>query len=1110
MIKDNRFSFADIPLQHIVQLGAHSQKPTVEIELNINGYFSMDGLTKRLPGLLIEFATLKEATLFFVLVKSTMNISQDLSAGKNGLASGISYSGYQTIDAAVELRDHSNTTTRPRIKYSSNSVMANKTITRPSKASFARIELPNGEKVIRESDDYLMEQQEMSRSINSPNFDNVVATSQAMAFDFVDGMHQVTDKEQRKNISGIGNDVLGKTAHEKMLDDQLKRSTFDIEYSGKDNYEEAEGNQNRYAFEPQVSHGGTFQTKIPNLTQHTLQPRQSDKTPSKDIPEESVQVNGSSEGSERVANDTNSNSKWGNIVLRTSASDIAEVPDSQCIPTGAGISDRSVARPKMDTNVHQNNTETEVIRSSVISDKASDGPGSTKLKRPRNKATGPMTRKVTVDWDQDLRIENSENKNSSSSKRQKRASKPAASLSKSKTTISLPSKNSLKRRMRSSRDFEASTSSKGNPKTQNRRTPKTLTSTRQRRVAAVKAEEKIAIANENENVAYDPDDPIESSPQEDALLVTDHCSLDVAKMHAPVLSPASGKNDPTTLRKANDSSQYSSFKNSSTISGIPREEITDRGKTNEEHTEKQDRVNKLSNTNDVKKPLQSASTSVIRKDSLGSVKRGQDDQLGNDQISLPAKKQVSNRIPNGRSTNKSLSVPETTKNSNRHNAAYSKEQPTMGLQQQKKLTSQISQNVSQFISRQKEYGKRCGAYRKDQNKENAVPSANSKRLLPETNMGLRASLETSRNILTGNEHRRLPELRGILKKQGPTSHEMLQDGEKKTSDVEANQVSSDVFCRGHERTEKGPDNHGPEPSIQEAQNKSVPGINGTVLSDGTNTRNIFARKNDSSSIREVTKTQFLSRNCGRQRPIIRRTVDENGSPHLLRGNTYENKPLDNSIGENMDTDGSEGVTTSYISNDASSPPSLPVEYCASQSPDSRRHRAVDDKSSASSGSRSDYSPQCETRSKGYWNQQRRTKRPRPKQDRMGTLGRSRIHKPRKQSAFVRRLVALKKSETIRRKQRIQPKHYFSEHVEKPSFSENASIDSDSHSEMSESESESQGRKSRSVSTESNSSDSSLTPIEKKRESLPEWQSALRESHKSSLDILLDTSKVSSR
>ncbi|QSS59692.1 hypothetical protein I7I51_09128 [Histoplasma capsulatum] len=150
--------------------------------------------------------------------------------------------------------------------------------------------------------------------------------------------------------------------------------------------------------------------------------------------------------------------------------------------------------------------------------------GNPKLKRPHNRISISKANPLTVDWDQDLRVEdNLLGLPASSSKKLKgtppQPQGPAKPSKLKSASCSTKKKNKKLAQTLPLTPHEARTSAKSKTKKTGRQVTKTLTSARQRRAAAEKANRKLALANEYENATYDFDDPIESSPPEDSILV---------------------------------------------------------------------------------------------------------------------------------------------------------------------------------------------------------------------------------------------------------------------------------------------------------------------------------------------------------------------------------------------------------------------------------------------------------------------------------------------------------------------------------------------------------------------------------------------------------------
>ncbi|KAL1956157.1 hypothetical protein VTO42DRAFT_7592 [Malbranchea cinnamomea] len=123
---------------------------------------------------------------------------------------------------------------------------------------------------------------------------------------------------------------------------------------------------------------------------------------------------------------------------------------------------------------------------------------STRLRRPTRKTIRPVSRKSSVDWSQDLRVNEEEIRASILAKAKKKGNSHVLEKFQDVKVSSLKGHAHRKK-------FPAA---KSRPR---REITRTLASARCRRIAAEKAKEKLALATECESPAYDPDDPIETS-----------------------------------------------------------------------------------------------------------------------------------------------------------------------------------------------------------------------------------------------------------------------------------------------------------------------------------------------------------------------------------------------------------------------------------------------------------------------------------------------------------------------------------------------------------------------------------------------------------------------
>ncbi|PGH05315.1 hypothetical protein GX51_03036 [Blastomyces parvus] len=185
--------------------------------------------------------------------------------------------------------------------------------------------------------------------------------------------------------------------------------------------------------------------------------------------------------------------------------------------------------PPNDTNPHPSNSTNMGQRINVPAKHTSEKQNgvevpthiasSSKLKRPHNRISESRANQLTVDWDQDLRVEDDVvGQSASSSKKQKRTPpqlKGPTKTSKPKSVSRSSKKKNKPEQTLVLTPHITSTLANGKTKKTVRQVTKTLTSARQRRAAAEKANQKLALANEFESAAYDVDDPIESSLPEE-------------------------------------------------------------------------------------------------------------------------------------------------------------------------------------------------------------------------------------------------------------------------------------------------------------------------------------------------------------------------------------------------------------------------------------------------------------------------------------------------------------------------------------------------------------------------------------------------------------------
>ncbi|ODH48275.1 hypothetical protein GX48_05583 [Paracoccidioides brasiliensis] len=185
---------------------------------------------------------------------------------------------------------------------------------------------------------------------------------------------------------------------------------------------------------------------------------------------------------------------------------------------------------RMGQPVHVSTKETAKIASSQnVTEIPNQIGNNSKLKRPHNRISESTGYKLVVDWDQDLRVDDTPKDGPESCSKKPRKTPPQTKgpgrADKSKSASSSAGKKSQQVALQLTPCIESTprnkptSEKKCKTKRLGRQVTKTLTSARQPRAAAERANQKLALANEYENATYDFDDPIESSLPEEAVLV---------------------------------------------------------------------------------------------------------------------------------------------------------------------------------------------------------------------------------------------------------------------------------------------------------------------------------------------------------------------------------------------------------------------------------------------------------------------------------------------------------------------------------------------------------------------------------------------------------------
>ncbi|KAK2754222.1 hypothetical protein FQN54_007101 [Arachnomyces sp. PD_36] len=221
---------------------------------------------------------------------------------------------------------------------------------------------------------------------------------------------------------------------------------------------------------------------------------------------------------------------------------VVEIPDSQQEntnlaepqPTRNMALTDSVPPPK--TKPLGNTTKTSNAPSGIVS--------ASRLKRPRLKVAGAGCKRQVTDWDQDLRVSDDEREvaGQKSPKVSPRAVPMPTKARKVPATKARQAKPMLK-----TPKTETPATVK-NPTMPRKRAPtKTLTSSRQLRAAAGKAKVKIANAKDDESDNFDVEDPIETTSPESSALET---PINKPSMHKKVHGPEKANPCPSIQENA--------------------------------------------------------------------------------------------------------------------------------------------------------------------------------------------------------------------------------------------------------------------------------------------------------------------------------------------------------------------------------------------------------------------------------------------------------------------------------------------------------------------------------------------------------------------------------
>ncbi|OJD28429.1 hypothetical protein ACJ73_00177 [Blastomyces percursus] len=512
--EDNRFQFMEIHLGHIDKLALRERTATLDVYLCGNGFYMTNGLMEkadkvsmvfenRNQGILVREAIEQQcrfvegANRRFRATNGFSNLARSRSHEKQGtsLESFLCKTG---VVITLPLDVGKSTAQNPR-----------------RKASFAAMVLSVDEEAINGSSAHL--DLSVSSNLNEGDQDKSHPEGEQWIINNKDCSGTVGSKydsySPRVSETPEPRNPPGSRSHVQERNPSLQialtavnppKTQDNISFNG-------EG-----VVEPHISQGqGDCQIGLPSLALQALQLQPHDSSPFANVPghEDQIVINSldldgldvqeAPLGPENPA--TNSEQLADILVEDSPPSDINPGPFNN--PTNMG---QQINVPFKHPSEKQNGVG--------VSDQIAS---SSKLKRPHNRISEFRTNQLTIDWDQDLRVEDGVVcRPPSSSKKQKRTPPQLKGSTKTSKPKSI-SRSSKKNKPEQTLDLTphiVSTSAKSKTKKTGRQVTKTSTSARQRRAAAEKANQKLALANEFENAAYDVDDPIESSPPEESVL----------------------------------------------------------------------------------------------------------------------------------------------------------------------------------------------------------------------------------------------------------------------------------------------------------------------------------------------------------------------------------------------------------------------------------------------------------------------------------------------------------------------------------------------------------------------------------------------------------------
>ncbi|KLJ09208.1 hypothetical protein EMPG_15367 [Blastomyces silverae] len=1162
--EDNRFQFMEIRLGHIDKLVLHERTATLDVYLCVNGFYMTNGLMEKADKVSMVFENQSQG----IEVRDGLQQQCRFVEGANG--------GFRATNGFSNLArscpPHEKQDTSPESFLCKTGVVKD-LITLPldvgkstaqnprRKGSFAAIVFSFDEEAINGSSAHL--DLSVPGNLNEGDQDKPHPEGEQCIINNKDCSGSVGSEYCESYPPWVSEtpepgNPLGSRSHSQERNpspqiapnavNQNQPKTQDISCNG-------EG-----VVEPHISQGqGDCHFGLPSLARQALQlqPQPHNSRSFANVPGQEDQVVGNSldlggldveEASLTADNPATESERLANILVEDSPpNDRHPGPFN---PTNMG---QQINVPVKPTSEKKNGVE-------VPNQTAS----SSKLKRPHNRISESRANQLTVDWDQDLRVEDTlVGRPASSSKKQKRTPPQLKGPTKTSKPKSVSRSSKKKKKPEQTLDLTphiAPTSAKSKTKKTGRQVTKTLTSARQRRAAAEKANQKLALANEFENAAYDVDDPIESSLPEESILAANQGNwtgstavissvVTSEDAHVQVVRSIEGVVNPSTSRPV---LEVSNLATSPEVLG-PNQATA---------KEANSPPVCLTGEEDADQNLDLQGSNIAARESSPSAGPVEVDNSG-----PPSNMDIAHRKTGvecrENSWGKRLSEALARAGILSSNSLIAVSNVNGADCQARKDVSEISKNVSQFIARQAVVGQlpssdehdkldhaksqlaenagapvkvarpNDGAYQSvlegDQHETQSTklkiqgqPSATAEIrgiLMPESNCP---------NNVEGNKSGSLPETARALRKvqivgfdsNGPKNQCTISGGApgrnltKADTSTHENHNNED-FCPTKDCLENCSDDRIDE--IDDMDEVSmIPTSECRRLEVGSQNGDVGSHIH-SSSVCEVTEVEFRSQGRAVQSiPSQSQRVDENGSPQPLRRKLRAKGPTSNILPDvELPIDSTSGASQPLELSASSSGEDVALNNRISTSSDSERIHvdlkrqgfATNDESHDSSNSET--SPQ---RRDAPFKQQGENMRSFAARNRSNLMDNS-FWRRSAPSTFAGRLRGQQKTKQNKKSQRNKKGHKYVWTMKKAPRKSNIMPFIESSSELehdiNSSEAEVYNTESRYWDTADASSGSSsnlsYTLVEEYRDVESEWQNALRATQKTSLDILLDTS-----